>query len=239
VPTIPTENYLIAIQTLHEDEIRCIPARIAEVVGVTPPTVTEALKRMARDGYIQETHDPEVELTETGRRLVVALMRRHRIVERWLTDTLGLDWAAAHEEAHRMEHAISDTVAERLWVSMGYPPSCPHGNPILPPGEIPVPDSARLRLKDVEDGETVELVRISERAEEVHDLIVYFEKQGFRPGTSITVEGRAPLNGPLSVDLDGRDLTLGEEMAGYLWVRPAGTRRGHENVEARAVAAHA
>lgn len=239
MPTIPTENYLIAIQTLRDDEIRCIPARIAEFVGVTAPTVTEALKRMARDGYIHAAHDPEVELTETGRRLVTDLMRRHRIVERWLTDTLGLDWASAHEEAHRMEHAISDTVAERLWVSMAYPPSCPHGNPILPPGEIPSPDPERMRLNDVEGGETVELIRISERAEEVHDLIVYFEEQGFRPGGAITVEGRAPLNGPLSVEMNGRDLVLGEELASYLWVRPAGVRPEHERFEAPAVAAHA
>lgn len=222
MPTIPTENYLIAIQTLHDDEIRCIPARIAELVGVSAPTVTEALKRMARDGYIHESHDPQVELTETGRALVVDLMRRHRIVERWLTDTLGLDWATAHEEAHRMEHAISDTVAERLWVSMGYPDSCPHGNPIPPPGVIPVPDPARRRLRDVPAGEAVTLIRISERAEEMHDLIVYFEDKGFRPGVSMSVLDRAPLNGPLTVDLGDHTLALGEDLAGYLWVRPAG-----------------
>jgi DtxR family transcriptional regulator, Mn-dependent transcriptional regulator len=222
VPTIPTENYLIAIQTLHDDEIRCIPARIAELVGVSPPTVTEALKRMARDGYIHETHDPEVTLTETGRQLVIALMRRHRIVERWLTDTLGLDWAAAHEEAHRMEHAISDTVAERLWVTMDYPTGCPHGNPILPPGELPVPDPARRRLRDVPLGDTVELVRISERAEEQHDLITYFEAKGFRPGVSITPLDREPLNGPMTIEMEGRTLAVGDEIAGYLWVRPAG-----------------
>ena len=221
MPTIPTENYLIAIQTLHDDEIRCIPARIAELVGVSAPTVTEALKRMARDGYIHAAHDPEVELTDTGRQLVVALMRRHRIVERWLTDTLGLDWATAHEEAHRMEHAISDTVAERLWISMDHPSCCPHGNPILPPGVMPTPDPERRRLRDVEIGETVSLVRISERAEEMHDLIVYFEEKGFRPGVLITVTDRAPLNGPLTVQMEGRPLALGEDLAGYLWVRPA------------------
>ena len=221
MPTIPTENYLIAIQTLHDDEIRCIPARVAELVGVSAPTVTEALKRMARDGYIEAAHDPEVTLTAEGRRLVVALMRRHRIVERWLTDTLGLDWATAHEEAHRMEHAISDTVAERLWVSMGHPTCCPHGNPILPPGELPVPDPRRLRLRDVETGEAVTLLRISERAEEMHDLIVYFEEKGFRPGVDITVTDRAPLNGPLTVELEGRSVALGEDLAAYLWVRPA------------------
>jgi DtxR family Mn-dependent transcriptional regulator len=220
VPTIPTENYLIAIQTIHDDDIRCIPARIAELVGVSAPTVTEALKRMARDGYIHPSHDPEVQLTETGRQLVVALMRRHRIVERWLTDTLGLDWATAHEEAHRMEHAISDTVAERLWVSMNEPSCCPHGNPILPPGVMPMPDPQRRRLRDVEVGETVTLIRVSERAEEIHDLIVYFEEKGFRPGVRITVTDRAPLNGPLTIEMNGRGLALGEDLAGYLWVRP-------------------
>ena len=237
MPTIPTENYLIAIQTLHDDEIRCIPARIAELVGVSAPTVTEALKRMARDGYIHAAHDPEVELTETGRQLVVALMRRHRIVERWLTDTLGLDWATAHEEAHRMEHAISDTVAERLWVSMGHPTCCPHGNPILPPGVMPVPDPRRRRLRDVEVGDTVSLVRISERAEEMHDLIVYFEEKGFRPGVRITVTDRAPLNGPLTIEMEDRSLALGEDLAGYLWVRPLSvpaTPVAAETVAARA-----
>jgi DtxR family Mn-dependent transcriptional regulator len=221
VPTIPTENYLIAIQTIHDDEVRCIPARIAELVGVSAPTVTEALKRMARDGYVHASHDPEVELTETGKQLAVALMRRHRIVERWLTDTLGLDWATAHEEAHRMEHAISDTVAERLWVSMGNPTGCPHGNPILPPGVMPVPDPERRRLRDVETGATVALIRISERAEELHDLIGYFEEKGFRPDVLISVVDRAPLNGPLTIEMEGRSLAIGEDLASYLWVRPA------------------
>lgn len=220
MPTIPTENYLIAIQTLHDDEVRCIPARIAEIVGVSPPTVTEALKRMARDGYIEPAHDPEVKLTETGRALVVGLMRRHRIVERWLTDQLGLDWAAAHEEAHHLEHAISDTVAERLWASMGYPDGCPHGNPILPPGELPVADTPRRRLRDVPTGETVTLARISELAEDQHELIVFYEEKGFRPGSVVTIVDRAPLHGPLTVDVDGQSAALSEDLAAYLWVRP-------------------
>jgi DtxR family Mn-dependent transcriptional regulator len=220
VPTIPTENYLIAIQTLHDDEIRCIPARIAELVGVSPPTVTEALKRMARDGYIHETHDPEVMLTDTGRALVSSLMRRHRIVERWLTDTLGLDWASAHEEAHKLEHAISETVAERLWTSMGFPDGCPHGNPIPPAGELPRQDPERMRLRDVPTGQTVRLVRISELAEEQHDLIAYFEEKGFRPGIEVFVADRAPLHGPITVELAERSVALGEEIAAYLWVRP-------------------
>ncbi|MGH2588934.1 MAG: metal-dependent transcriptional regulator [Dehalococcoidia bacterium] len=235
MPTIPTEKYLIAIQTLHDDEIRCIPARIAELVGVSPPTVTEALKRMARDGYIHPLHDPEVQLTETGRELVNALMRRHRIVERWLADTLGLDWAAAHEEAHRLEHAISDTVAERLWISMGQPECCPHGNPITEPGELPVADPARLRLRDVPTGDVVILARISELAEDQHELITYFEEKGFRPGVQLTVTDRAPLNGPITVEVAGRPVALGEEIAAFLWVRPAeGPKNEREMATAQA-----
>jgi DtxR family transcriptional regulator, Mn-dependent transcriptional regulator len=223
MPTIPTENYLIAIQTLHDDGVRCIPARIAEIVGVSPPTVTEALKRMARDGYIEKAHDPEVQLTATGRALVVALMRRHRIVERWLTDALGLDWATAHEEAHRLEHAVSDVVAEKLWHSMGYPDGCPHGNPILPAGELPDLDNGQQRLRDVPTGEPVTLARISELAEDNHDLMVFFEDKGFRPRTTLTITDRAPMHGPLTVDVEGVAVPLSEELAGYLWVRPAAT----------------
>ena len=97
MPTIPTENYLIAIQTLQDEGIRCIPARIAERMEVSAPTVTEALKRMERDGYICHTEGREIDLTERGRSIALTLMRRHHMVERWLTDVLGLDWASAHE----------------------------------------------------------------------------------------------------------------------------------------------
>jgi DtxR family Mn-dependent transcriptional regulator len=221
VPTIPTENYLIAIQTLHDDGLRCIPARIAEIVGVSPPTVTEALKRMARDGYIAPAHDPEVTLTDTGRELVRDLIRRHRIVERWLTDSLGLDWATAHEEAHRLEHAVSDTVAERLWESMNCPDSCPHGNPILPPGETAPPEPvAPIRLRDLPTGHAATLKRISELAEDHHDLMTFFQERGFRPRTHLVMEDRAPLHGPLTVSVAGQPVALSEELAAYLWVWP-------------------
>ena len=214
--TIPTENYLIAIQTLHDENVRCIPARIAERMAVSAPTVTEALKRMSRDGLAEYATGQEVTLTDNGRELALRLMRRHRMVERWLTDVLGLDWATAHEEAHELEHAVSDLVAERLWQSMGRPDACPHGNPIIPITGDPPP---RLRLNTVPTGATVYLGRISELAEDNREIMTYFENKGFRPGVRIDVLERGPLNDTLIVRMDSGTAALSEEVAGYLWVQ--------------------
>jgi DtxR family Mn-dependent transcriptional regulator len=217
VPTIPTENYLITIQTLHDDGIRCIPARIAERMGVSAPTVTEAIKRMVRDGYVCHKDGREIVLTERGREIALTLMRRHRMVERWLTDVLGLDWATAHEEAHRLEHAISDLVAERLWASMGYPDSCPHGNPITESSARAAGSS--VRLKEVPAGAVVVLQRISELAEDNRALMQFFEEKGFRPGARIEVRDRGPLNDTFTVVVGEQTAALSEDVAAYLWVR--------------------
>ena len=216
MPTIPTENYLIAIQTLHDEGIRCIPARIAERMEVSAPTVTEAIKRLKRDEYVIQTDSREIDLTDKGRTLALGLMRRHRMVERWLTDVLGLDWASAHEEAHRLEHAISDVVAERIWVSMGRPDSCPHGNPIAGPVAGAPPE--RVRLADVESGRSVVLHRISELAEDNRELMTFLETRGFRPGVRIDVTDRGPLNDTLTVTVGGRQSALSDDVAAYLWV---------------------
>lgn len=221
MPTIPTENYLIAIQTLHDEGIRCIPARIAEWVDVSAPTVTEAVKRMEKAGYLHHGADREICLTEEGQRIALALMRRHRMVERWLTDVLGLDWASAHEEAHRLEHAVSDVVAERLWASMGYPDACPHGNPITAPDRAAEAAVERLRLRDVATGQSVVLQRISELAEDNRELMTFYETRGFRPGVRIDVTDRGPLNDTLLVRIGGDTTALSEDAASYLWVKRA------------------
>src|SRR2546427_6945108 len=105
-------------------------ARLADWLGVSRPTVTVALRRMTRDGMVRINSRKEIELTEQGRQASAAIVRRHRIMERWLTDVLGLDWVAADEEAARLEHAVSEVVERRLYEAIGRPRPCPHGNPI-------------------------------------------------------------------------------------------------------------
>src|ERR1700730_1176838 len=105
-------------------------ARMADWLGVSRPTVTIALRRMTRDDMVRLNRHKEIELTDRGAQAAAAIVRRHRIMERWLTDALGLDWVTADEEAARLEHAVSDVVERRLWETRGRPTSCPHGNPI-------------------------------------------------------------------------------------------------------------
>jgi DtxR family Mn-dependent transcriptional regulator len=223
--TMTSENYLIAICTLTDEGEQPTLARLAQFCGVSAPTMGEAARRLERDGLVKIEPRRSVELTAQGREIADTLLRRHRLIERWLTDGLGLDWATAHEEAHRLEHAVSPLVEERIAASLGHPATCPHGNPIRP-----LSDEERstplLSLADVPAGVEVRLRRISELAEDNHELMAFYETRGFRPGARLTVRERGLLGGPLTVTLHGVDVTIGPEVARYLWVWPPARQNG-------------
>jgi DtxR family Mn-dependent transcriptional regulator len=217
--TMTSENYLIAICTLTDEGEQPTLARIAAHCGVSAPTMGEAARRLERDGLVRVEPRRNVELTAAGREMAETLLRRHRLIERWLTDGLGLDWATAHEEAHRLEHAVSPLVEERIAASLHYPATCPHGNPIRP-----LTDAERAAplcaLSDVPAGAEVRLRRISELAEDNHELMAFYETNGFHPGARLRIRDRGLLRGPLLVDVDGRAVSIGPEVAAYLWVWP-------------------
>ena len=135
------------------------------------------------------------------------MARRHRLLERWLTDTLGLNWADAHEEAHRLEHAISPRVEERLAESLGMPSTCPHGNPI--PG---MPRRLRVEpfpLARASTGSTVVVERITEEAEADKNLLEYLWRNEVRPGRRLEIVEVAPWAGTITASGDGQTMTLG------------------------------
>ena len=172
-------------------------ARLADWLGVSRPTVTVALRRMARDGMVRLNAHKEIELTRRGDGAAAAIVRRHRIVERWLTDALGLDWVTADTEAERLETALSDVVAEKLHRVLGKPQTCPHGNPI--PGSATM-RANELRLSALGAGEAGTITRISEVAQrEAPPLLQYLHDRGLKPGTRIVVE---------EVDQVGRTMRL-------------------------------
>src|SRR5579859_7334343 len=137
------EEYLETIYNMSAEDEVVIGARLAEKFQVSAPTVTEMLKRLVRDGYIAMDAKRVVTLTEAGYVAAEAVLRRHRLTERFLVDMLGMQWHQVHEEACRLEHFISGAVEARVVASLHHPTTCPHGNPI--PGLVP---SARTYLKD-------------------------------------------------------------------------------------------
>src|SRR5436189_5352853 len=142
-PSEVVSRYLEAIYYMWSEGEPLRSSRLADWLGVSRPTVAVGLRRMTRDGLVSMNGRKEIELTDAGMRAAESIVRRHRIMERWLTDALGLDWVTADEEAARLEHAVSDVVERRLYEALGRPSTCPHGNPI-PGRSRPVAHEARL-----------------------------------------------------------------------------------------------
>ena len=190
-------------------------ARLADWLSVSRPTVTVALRRMTRDGMVRLNAHKEIELTARGDEAAAAIVRRHRIMERWLTDVLGLDWVTADAEAERLEHAVSQVVEETLYRSLGRPKTCPHGNPI--PGHSTM-RANELRLSALRPGETGTITRISEVAQrEAPPLLQYLHDRGLHPGTRITVEEVDEVGRTIQLRA-ARRLTLSTETASKLSV---------------------
>jgi len=217
VPSEVISRYLEAIYYMRAEGETVTNARLAEWLGVSRPTVTAGLRRMARDGLLRADAGKEVLLTAEGDDKAAAIVRRHRIMERWLTDALGLDWVVADEEAARLEHAISDLVEQRLYEALGRPASCPHGNPI--PGHSE-PVAGEVRLAALGTGRAT-VTRISEVAErEAPSLLQYLHERNLVPGTALAVTEVDSVGRNLRVVAAGRDLTLSQETAGKVWVLP-------------------
>ncbi|HXM57723.1 MAG TPA: metal-dependent transcriptional regulator [Candidatus Dormibacteraeota bacterium] len=217
-PTEVVSRYLEAIYYMESENEPVRSARLADWLGVSRPTVTVALRRMTRDGMVRLNSRKEIELTEKGRQAAASIVRRHRIMERWLTDALGLDWVTADEEAARLEHAVSDVVERRLWEALGRPTSCPHGNPI--PGYAELRED-EVRLSTLGEGGTATVSRISEVAErEAPALLRYLLDRRLVPGTRLDVVEVDPVGRTLRVLAAEREITLSHETAGKVWVEP-------------------
>jgi DtxR family Mn-dependent transcriptional regulator len=213
------EHYLETIFYIaHEGEV-VRPGRIAEWQGVSAPTVSATLSRLEHDGWISMAKDRSVTTTEQGEQLAAAVVRHHRLLERWLTDSLGLDWASADEEAQRLAPGLTDEVADRLAAHLGAPSTCPHGNVI--PG-MAVPYGDLVALADLEPGATATVRRISEVAE--HDapqVLRQLESFGLVPGADVTIGDGGPGLGAIAVHVGDETVALGLDVAQLVWAEPA------------------
>ena len=218
-PSEVISRYLEAIYYMWSEGEPLRSARLADWLGVSRPTVTIALRRMARDGMVRMTRTKDIELTGRGLAEAESIVRRHRIMERWLTDGLGLDWVTADEEAARLEHAVSDVVERRLYEVLGRPRTCPHGNPI--PGHSK-PVAREVRLARLATGSRAAITRVSEVAErEAPRLLAYLFDRGLTPGRKLQILEVDDVGRTLRLRAGDTDVTLSHETAGKLWVVPA------------------
>jgi DtxR family transcriptional regulator, Mn-dependent transcriptional regulator len=215
-----SQDYLAAIFEMAEEGIPTVQAGIARWMGISPASVSEAVKRLRQDGLV-EGRGRELALTSRGRYLAEKVVRRHRLAERFLIDILGLAWHKAHEEAQAWEHAISDDVESRIVAILRDPATCPHGNPI-PGAEHPVDHSGLQPLKAHPPGARVVLERLTEDLELDLGVMRYFEEHGLMPGAEIEVVGVAP-DGTMTLQVQEGRMGLGAELTDNLWVRPART----------------
>jgi DtxR family Mn-dependent transcriptional regulator len=183
------EDYLETIYELEESGIPVMRARLVERLGISAPTVSETVARLEREGFVTLDEQRVVALTERGRLAATGVMRRHRLAERLLVDVLKVPWHQVHEEAHRLEHAISETLEPYLVTLLGDPGTCPHGNPI--PGSINVVDvSDQVPLADLASGQRAVVRRIDEEVEAQAAAMLELEQLGVMPGCAVEVSGR-------------------------------------------------
>ncbi|MDQ6811288.1 MAG: metal-dependent transcriptional regulator [Actinomycetota bacterium] len=172
--TVAEEEYLQSLFWLQEAGLPMTGANVARAMQLSAPTVHEMVGRLERDGYITRDKERTITFTESGAEHAAGIVRRHRLIERFLTDVLGVPWDEVHEEAERLEHAMSAVLEERMLAAIGNAKTCPHGHPIIAGARL-----AGVPLADVEVGASVRVLRFENEAEE---LLHYLKGSGLEPG---------------------------------------------------------
>ena len=213
--TQAVEDYLKAIYERRAERGEALTTGLAERLGVTPASVTTMIKRLAAMRLV--THAPYrgVQLTDSGEKVALEMVRHHRLIERFLVESLGVPWDEVHAEAHRWEHVLSEQVEERIDAALGYPTTDPHGSPI-PASDGAVDHRSTVRITDLAPGD---LAVVAEVSDEDPELLRYLACFGLYPGVEVELVAAAPFGGSLSVRLGGEEHAVAREAAGRVRVR--------------------
>ena len=201
--TVAEEEYLQTIFWLKEAGLPMTGANVARAMQLSAPTVHEMIGRLEKDGYISRGPDRQLEFTESGLDHAKAIVRRHRLIERFLPDVLGIPWDEVHEEAERLEHAMSPVLEERMLAAIGNARTCPHGHPIEVGERVD-----GVPLADVEQGAAVRILRFENEAE---DLLHYLKESGMEPGHEGVLTEAGDDN--VTVSFDDRESTVTRSVA--------------------------
>src|SRR5918996_1443948 len=207
--TRSVEDYLKAIYRLSPEGRPASTSHIANLLELSPASVSGMVKRLSEQGLLEHVPYKGVQLTAEGRRAALRMVRRHRLIEAYLVATLGYTWDTVHEEAERLEHAVSDTLVDRMAAVLGHPTVDPHGDPI-PTSEGDILELASTPLAEVPAGATVEVRQVEEGQP---DRLRYIASIGLRPGVQVTVLDRQPFQGPITIAVGGHTHVIGHELA--------------------------
>jgi len=214
--SVSQEDYLKAIWEMLEEDEAPISARLAEALDVTPPAVTAAIKRMTRDDLVRVERSGRIDLTRKGRAIAERMALRHQLAEMLLTEVIGLSWAKAHDEAERLEHAISPEVEALLLKRFGDKKSCPHGVPIRG-GIAQLRKQGAVPLSDLAVDENAEIVCVYEKDEK---FLEFLDGLRLRPGASVNVQ-KKEYDETMTLRTSGRTMHLGKPATSRIWVRRA------------------
>jgi DtxR family Mn-dependent transcriptional regulator len=212
--THTAEDYLKEIHRLVGEQGRATTSALAERVGVSPPSATAMLKKLASLGLVEHELYRGVRLTEAGEKAAVEIIRHHRLLEMYLSQTLGLPIDELHAEADRLEHALSEELEARIDAQLGYPTHDPHGDPI-PDAELNLPASSERVLSDLEPGERATVRRVPDGDTE---LLRYLASLGLVPGEDVELVGAEPFGGPVLVRAGGGERAISRELASQIGV---------------------
>ena len=219
MPSSTVENYLkqILIESIQAGSSEVAMGKVAECLQVTPGTATTMVKSLEKKGWLNYRPRKGVKLTTSGKKMGMNMLRRHRLLETFLVETLGLDWAEIHEEAEELEHAISEKVLEKLDEFLGRPTHDPHGDPI-PTKRGSMPNASDRTLIDCEVGDFVRIESIQDQGKE---FLQFARKKKLIPGKRIEVVQFDPIADSLEFKIEGKySLTLGSKTAAKIIIRP-------------------
>jgi len=217
--SVSQEDYLKAIWETVQEGQTPISARLAEDLGVTPPAVTAALKRMARAGYLRVLRGGRIALSSKGKGTAHHLVLRHRLAEKLLTDVIGLEWSRAHEEAEHLEHGMSPEIVRLLLDRFGRDSRCPHGVPLFGGMSRLRREYGAMRLSGAKPGRSYEILRVYEKDPK---FLEFLEQRHLRPSTRVRIVGQE-YDQTMAVVVAGHGASrmhLGKPATERIWVRP-------------------
>jgi DtxR family Mn-dependent transcriptional regulator len=214
---VSKENYLKAILEAEAEGRQVIPAMLAHWLEVSAPAVTMALKRLKRDGYVEVREDGIVRLTAAGRETAYHTALRHHLIERMLSEVFGMEWYEIHEEAERLEHAVSPAFELKLREKLGEGGACPHGNQVLAESPAQRKQRGETPLSEAAEGQRYTVTSLHERD---HKLLLFLHDTGIGPGALLRVM-KQNYDQTVSIELDKGSAILGRPAAEAIWLKPA------------------